>query len=59
MSDRVQWRRTADCESSGCVEVAFTAEVVFVRSSDEPGKSLTLSRAEWQQLRTGDFGEAS
>jgi hypothetical protein len=60
MTDSVQWRRPADCESSGCPEVRFLhTGRVAVRSTESPHMVAIFTAEEFQQLRTGDFGEAS
>ena len=54
----IPWTRAAGCESSSCVEVAFTADGVLVRSSNG-GPAVCLSREEWAAfvggVKLGEF----
>jgi hypothetical protein len=50
MSDRdsLVWRLPPDCESSSCVEMAETAEHVYLRHSEQPdGPTLRFTHHEW------------
>jgi len=59
MSDSVQWRRPADCESSGCAEVRLLSTGrMAIRSSKRPHMLAILDADEFEQLRTGDYGKA-
>jgi len=47
---------------SGCVEVAFESDLVFVRNTKSPnGPMLSFTRAEWDAfvggVRAGDFDD--
>lgn len=53
----MKWIRPRECEAGACPEVAFGADHVLIRSSELTGRILRLTRAEWEQLRTGDFDE--
>lgn len=45
----------APCDSSACVEVKkiFRSDMVVLRMSDDPGKRLLLSDAEWEAFKAG------
>ena len=47
------WRRSLRCESGACVEVAFTAEGVYVRDSKNPAVELFFTHEEWDAFRGG------
>jgi hypothetical protein len=54
------WVKSRRCESSSCVEVAFTDDVILVRSSAESQSPvLRFTAAEWVAfvggVRDGDF----
>jgi Domain of unknown function (DUF397) len=54
------WRKATSSEAGGCVEVAQTEEVVFIRDSKHPEELvLQLSRANWsaflQAVRDGTY----
>lgn len=54
------WRKSSYCESSGCVEIAKTADHVLFRDSKDPlGPVLSFSKASWQDfladVRSGYF----
>ncbi len=57
----IAWRKSTVSQGSGdCVEIAFTRETVFVRSSRDPGgPRLSFSYSEWAAFldgaRCGEF----
>jgi hypothetical protein len=66
MGDRAEgepaWHVARRCDNGACVEVGTLGESVLVRSSADPGgKSVTLSRSEWQVfvagVKDGDFDD--
>jgi hypothetical protein len=60
MNDSIQWRRPAGCESSGCPEVrVLRTGRIAVRSSKHPHMLVIFDADEFEQLRTGDFGEVT
>ncbi|MGX6604306.1 DUF397 domain-containing protein [Micromonosporaceae bacterium Da 78-11] len=59
-SSHLQWRKSQQCGSSSCVEVATADDQFFVRDSKNPEvEPLSFSRSEWQAfvtgVREGDF----
>jgi hypothetical protein len=55
---KLDWRKSSRCESSGCIEVAFTEQGVAVRDSKvDDGPVLTFSTDAWRafldDLRAG------
>jgi Domain of unknown function (DUF397) len=45
------WRKSSHSEAGNCVEVAYSADSVFVRDSKDPtGPVLCFSRLEWAAL---------
>jgi Domain of unknown function (DUF397) len=52
-TDGLVWRKSQRCDSAACVEIAFDGEVVLIRSSNDPGRRLTISRREWQAFVRG------
>jgi hypothetical protein len=56
----LDWRKSAYCSSSGCIEVAVDADAYLVRDSKNPdGPRLTFDQSEWTAfvagVRAGDF----
>jgi hypothetical protein len=53
------WRRSTFCTESGCLEVAYSGDVVFIRDSQSPGDTpLKLSFSTWRAfLRAAGAGE--
>jgi hypothetical protein len=50
----LSWRRANTCGTNSCVEVALTADAVFVRDSDDPsGARLHFPLADWQAFIAG------
>jgi hypothetical protein len=50
----VQWRRSSDCTSGTCVEVADAEDRVLVRDSKDPAAApLTFTREEWAAFVAG------
>ncbi len=51
----IVWRKSMASQAHGdCVEVAFTAEAVLVRNSQDPsGPQLSFSYSEWAAFLTG------
>lgn len=48
------WHVGRLCESGACIEVAALGETVMMRSSvDADGRSLSVSRNEWQAFLDG------
>ena len=48
------WRKARACGTSTCIEVAFTADAVLVRDSNDPsGARLHISPADWQAFIAG------
>ena len=54
----IAWRKSAASGNAGdCVEVAFIAEAVLVRNSQDPsGPTLSFSRSEWTAFLAGAQG---
>ncbi|MFC0532258.1 DUF397 domain-containing protein [Phytohabitans kaempferiae] len=64
MADPKNWRKSGQCESHNCVEVAVGAKGVSIRDSTAPdGPFLEVSATAWKAfcagLRAGEFGEVS
>lgn len=56
MSDPSQpvWRKSSASDTTNCVEVAVSDQVVLVRSSRDPsGPMLTFSKPEWAAFLKG------
>jgi hypothetical protein len=53
-SEQLAWQRSSRCGSSGCIEVAFAGEHVFIRDSKNPAQQPLRFRAdEWAAFRDG------
>lgn len=57
------WRKSTASGATGCVEVAVTADGVWVRDTkDRPGPVLRFTRTEWDAfvagVRQGEFDPA-
>jgi hypothetical protein len=47
-TERLQWRKSAQCESSACVEVAYREGGVVLRDGKDPnGPQLTFAVGDW------------
>jgi uncharacterized protein DUF397 len=48
-----RWRKSSRCDTSACVEIAFSAERdrVYLRNSADPGVHLELSAGAWHAFR--------
>ncbi len=47
----MKWRKSVRSKDGDCVEVAYTAEAVYVRDSKDPGGPvLRLDPAAWRDL---------
>lgn len=58
MTDILEWHGPVGCNGGDCPQIAVTHNGrVLVRSSKTPHMVAVLEPEEWQQLRTGDFGE--
>ena len=56
----IQWRRSSQCESGSCVEVAHIDRMIAIRDSKYvDGPVLTFNPAEWAAflagVRAGEF----
>jgi predicted secreted Zn-dependent protease len=52
--NRTVWRKSTTSGTGNCVEVAFVAELVLVRSSQKPSEPvLSFSRQEWASFLEG------
>lgn len=50
----LSWKKSTRSAGTGCVEVARTKEIIFVRDSKDPqGPTLIVSRAEWGAFLAG------
>jgi len=50
----IVWRKSTASDPEECVEVAFVAQAILVRHSQDPsGPTLTFSKAEWNAFLTG------
>ena len=48
------WHKAATCGSSACVEIAFTADSILVRDSEDPsGARLKFNFADWGAFIAG------
>ena len=48
------WHRARACNTSACVDVAFTADAVLVRDSENPsGAYLRFNSADWRAFIAG------
>lgn len=59
-TDEPSWRRSRQCSTGACVEVAKVGGLFLVRDSKEPGGTpLTFTEAEWDAfvagVKAGDF----
>ena len=57
----VMWRRSSDCTSGTCVEVAEAEDRILVRDSKDPSAApLEFTRTEWTAfvagVKRGEFG---
>ena len=52
-AERLKWRRSSDCESIACVEVAMSDTRVWVRQSADPGRALEFTKDEWVVFLAG------
>jgi Domain of unknown function (DUF397) len=54
-----QWRKSARCESSSCVEVASLDGLAGIRNSTDPQVHLVFGAADWSAflagVRAGEF----
>lgn len=48
---KLNWHTACDIET--CLQVAATDNAVIIRSSVNPGATVTLTRSEWQTFLTG------
>ncbi|WP_328464528.1 DUF397 domain-containing protein [Actinoplanes sp. NBC_00393] len=60
-TDGPGWRRSGQCSSGACVEVAKVGDRYLVRDSKQPGGTpLTFTKGEWDAfvagVKAGDFG---
>ncbi|MEU4419549.1 DUF397 domain-containing protein [Actinoplanes sp. NPDC024001] len=60
-TDEPRWRRSGQCSTGACVEVAKVGDQFLVRDSKQPGGApLSFTRAEWEAfvagVKAGDFG---
>ena len=60
-TDEPVWRRSGQCSTGACVEVARVGDRFLVRDSKEPGGTpLAFTKAEWDAfvagVKAGDFG---
>ena len=58
--DSIQWRRSSQCDSGSCVEVAHIDRTIAIRDSKHTdGAVLTFTLAEWAAflagVRAGEF----
>lgn len=62
-SASVQWRKSARCESSSCVEVADLGTRAGLRNSTDPAVELAFELPVWQAfiagVRAGEFDRPS
>jgi hypothetical protein len=47
---QLSWRKSSRCDSGTCIEVALTESGVRLRGSEDPGRALHFSRAEWAEF---------
>jgi len=52
-SDGLEWRRSSYSDPVSYVEVAVSADRVYVRKSNEPDVRLTFSHDEWRTFVRG------
>ncbi|MFC7529499.1 DUF397 domain-containing protein [Actinoplanes sp. GCM10030250] len=60
-TEQPHWRRSGQCASGACVEVARVGDQFLIRDSKRPGfAQLSFTRAEWDAfvagVKAGDFG---
>ncbi|WP_229071861.1 DUF397 domain-containing protein [Actinoplanes sp. DH11] len=60
-TEGLRWRRSRDCATGACVEVATIGDEVLIRDSKNlDATPLAFSRAEWEAfvsgVKAGDFG---
>jgi hypothetical protein len=49
--DKIEWHTSTASNGTGCVEVGFTDQTVFVRdSTNRSGAVLAVSRSTWRAL---------
>jgi hypothetical protein len=53
----INWRKSSATASNNCVEAAFAGELVLVRDSKDPARTIGLSHDTWQSF-LGVFGKA-
>jgi len=53
MADPAPFRRSSVCESTNCVEVFLSEEVVLVRNSTKPGHKVEFTKEEWDVFVKG------
>ena len=63
-TEHIVWRKSGQCESNACVEVAIGDQDIRVRNSCDPARTLTFSAAEWAVfiagVKAGEFdGESA
>jgi hypothetical protein len=50
-TEHLVWRKSQRCDSGTCVEVAATAERVFMRDSKHPdGPLLSVDHTQWDEF---------
>lgn len=60
-AENLEWRRSRDCASGTCVEVARVADGYLLRDAKDPdAQPLAFTDAEWaaftEGVKRGDFG---
>jgi hypothetical protein len=59
--DQQRWHRSRKCDQGNCIEIIVSTEMVMMRSSTDPNRTLTMSRDEWRafliRAKDGDFDE--
>jgi Domain of unknown function (DUF397) len=60
-SSSASWRKASFCAGGECVEVAASADLVFLRNSTAPHEVVRYSPREWQAflrgVRAGEFDD--
>lgn len=56
MDEATNWRRSSFCSTSGCAEIKIEQDVVLLRSSHRPDKTIELTKTEWDALKRGIVG---